>query len=254
MPVPQQTSSLPQPTIALVTGGGRGIGRATAERLALAGATVVITYNTDRASAEAAVAQLAGTGHLALPLVLQDSASIAAAVSVIETRFGRLDILVNNGGATTPVPAADLDGLTDALFDDVLITNLRGTFAVIRACRKLLEVPPSAVIVNVSSIAARTGIGSSLAYCAAKAGVDALTIGLAKALAPGIRVLAVAPAGVDTGFVKGRRSEDFEALAQRTPLAKTTSPDDVARAIMACVAHLTSSTGIVIPVDEGRHL
>ena len=250
----QPGQPLPRPTVALVTGGSRGIGRATAQRLAEAGATVLITYSADRAAAEATVAQLPGEGHAALPLLLRDSASIAAVAGTIGARFGRLDILVNNGGATTPVPAADLDGLTDALFDEVLTTNLRGPFAVVRAVRHLLEVPPGAVIINVSSIAARTGIGSNLAYCAAKAGLDALTIGLAKALAPKVRVLAVAPAGVDTGFVKGRSPEDFAALAQRTPLAKTTTPDDVARAIMACITHLTSSTGIVLPVDEGRHL
>ena len=250
----QPGETLSQPTIALVTGGSRGIGRATAQRLAHAGATVVITYSSDRESAEAVIAQLPGEGHAALPLLLQDSTSIAAVAGTIGARFGRLDILVNNGGATVPVPAGDLDGLTDALFDTVLATNLRGPFAVIRAVRHLLEVPPASVIVNVSSIAARTGIGSNLAYCAAKAGLDALTIGLAKALAPKVRVLSVAPAGVDTGFVKGRRAEDFVALAQRAPLAKTTTPDDVAGAIIACITHLTSSTGIVIPVDEGRHL
>ena len=111
-----------------------------------------------------------------------------------------------------------------------------------------------AAIVNISSIAARTGLGSSLAYLAAKAGVDALTIALAKVLAPKIRVFSVSPAGVDTDFVAGRTREQLQKIAEKLPLAHVTTPDDVARAAVACIVSLTSSTGIVVPVDEGRHL
>lgn len=124
----------------------------------------------------------------------------------------------------------------------------------VRAFRPLLERGENAAIVNVSSIAARTGLGSSLAYLAAKAGVDALTIALAKVLAPQIRVFSVSPAGVDTDFVPGRSREQFLKTAEKLPLAHVTQPDDVARAVVACAVYLTSSTGIVVPVDEGRHL
>lgn len=240
--------------VALVTGGGRGIGRATSMRLAERGATVIIGYNSDAAAAAALARELPGQGHLALPIPLGNTAAIEDAAATVASRFGRLDVLVNNGGATTPVPAEDLDGLSDALFDETVTINLRGPFAVIRAFRPLLDGSQRAVIVNVSSLAAQTGTGSSLAYSAAKAGLNGLTIALAKALAPRIRVLAVAPGGVDTGFVRGRRREDFEAMASRTPLGKLTTPDDVARAILACITELTSSTGIIVPVDEGRHL
>lgn len=124
----------------------------------------------------------------------------------------------------------------------------------IRAFRPLLEHGEQAAIVNISSIAARTGLGSSLAYLSAKAGVDALTIALAKVLAPKIRVFSVSPAGVDTDFVPGRTREQLEKIAERLPLAHVTTADDVARATLACIVNLTSSTGIVVPVDEGRHL
>ena len=167
---------------------------------------------------------------------------------------GRLDVLVNCGGATTPVPAADLEGLTDEIFDRTVSLNLRGPFAMVRAFRPLLERGSGAAIVNISSIAARTGLGSSLAYLAAKAGVDALTIALAKVLAPRIRVFSVSPAGVDTDFVAGRSREALQKIAEKLPLAHVTTPDDVARAAVACIVNLTSSTGIVVPVDEGRHL
>jgi 3-oxoacyl-[acyl-carrier protein] reductase len=246
--------ALPAPKVALVTGGSSGIGKATAARLAALGSTVIVGYNSRKEQAEEVVAGLQGSGHLVLRVAVEDSASIAAAVKVIEERFGQLDALVNSGGATTPVPIADLDKLTDEIFDRTVMVNLRGPFAMIRAFRPLLERGSGAAIVNISSIAARTGIGSSLAYLSAKAGVDALTIALAKVLAPRIRVFSVSPAGVDTDFVPGRSRETLVKTAEKLPLAHVTTPDDVARAAIACIVNLTSSTGIIVPVDEGRHL
>lgn len=246
--------ALPAPKVALVTGGGSGIGKATAARLAAIGCAVVVGYNSRRALAEEVVGELQGGGHLAMRIAIDDPASVTEAAAAVDRQYGRLDVLVNCGGATTPVPANDLVGLTDELFDRTVTINLRGPFAMVRAFRPLLERGSGAAIVNISSIAARTGIGSSLAYLAAKAGVDALTIALAKVLAPRIRVFSVSPAGVDTDFVAGRTREQLQKVAERLPLARVTTPDDVARAVMACVVNLTSSTGIVLPVDEGRHL
>lgn len=242
------------PHTALVTGGSSGIGMATAARLAALGTTVIVGYNSRTEAADEVIGSLAGSGHMAMRIAMEDASSITEAARAVETHFGSLDALVNSGGATTPVPAADLDALTDDIFDRTVMINLRGPFAVMRAFRPLLERGQGAAIVNVSSIAARTGIGSSLAYLAAKAGVDALTIALAKVLAPKVRVFSVSPAGVDTGFVQGRSREQLEKTAERLPLAHVTTPDDVARAVVACIVDLTSSTGIVVPVDEGRHL
>lgn len=242
------------PIVALVTGASSGIGRATAFRLAGSGAAVVVGYNSRREAAEDVVRALPGEGHVALRISIEDTPTILDAVNVVTERFGRLDVLVNNGGATIPVAADDLDGLTDAIFDRTVSLNLRGPFAMIRAFRPLLEKGADPVIVNISSVAARTGVGSSLAYCAAKGGLDALTIALAKVLAPKIRILSVSPAGVDTDFVPGRSRERLLATAEKTPLAKLTRPEDVADAVIACVVNLKSSTGIIIPVDEGRHL
>jgi len=246
--------TLPVPKVALVTGASGGIGKAIAARLAALGCAVVVGYNSRRALAEEVVDGLQGTGHLAMRIAIDDTASISEAARAVDEQYGWLDALVNCGGATTPVPANDLVALTDDIFDRTVTTNLRGPFAVVRAFRPLLERGSEAAIVNISSIAARTGLGSSLAYLAAKAGVDALTIALAKVLAPQIRVFSVSPAGVDTDFVPGRSREHLQKIAEKLPLAHVTTPDDVARAVIACIVNLTSSTGIVVPVDEGRHL
>lgn len=242
------------PKIAVVTGASSGIGRATAARLAALGSTVVVGYNSRYEKAAEVVAGLQGTGHIALRIANEDTASIIEAAAIVERQFGRVDALVNNGGETTPVPTNDLNALSDETFDRALQVLLRGPFAVVRAFRPLLERGSSAAIVNVSSISARTGIGSSHAYIAAKAGLDALTVSLAKVLAPKVRVFSVSPAGVDTDFVPGRTREQLLKTNERFPLAHLTTPDDVARAVVACIVNLTSSTGIVVPIDEGRHL
>ncbi|MBV6637244.1 MAG: SDR family oxidoreductase [Mameliella sp.] len=240
--------------IALITGGSRGIGRATALRLARLGMLVIVGYHANKAAAEETVAALQGEGHVACRISIEDADSIAQARDFVAGQFGRLDVLVNSGGRTKPVPLNDLDGLDDALFDSIVQVNLRGPFSVIRAFRSLMEKSGDAVIVNVSSIAAKTGVGSNLAYCAAKGGLDTLTTGLAKVLGPTIRVFSVSPAGVDTDFVAGRSRAQLEAMADKTPLRKVTSPEDVALAIEGAITHLTSSTGIALIVDEGRHL
>jgi NAD(P)-dependent dehydrogenase (short-subunit alcohol dehydrogenase family) len=152
------------------------------------------------------------------------------------------------------VAPADLDGLTDALFDDVVQTNLRGVFSTIRAFTPLLKASGDGLIVNVSSIAGITGSGSNLAYAAAKAGLDILTKSLARALAPKVRVLAVSPGVVDSTFVPGRGADFNDKAAATIPLKRIGHVEDIASAIEACATTLRFATGSRFVIDGGRSL
>jgi 3-oxoacyl-[acyl-carrier protein] reductase len=243
--------------VALVVGGSGSIGAAASRLLAEAGAQVAVTYRPDgqgEAAAADLVRALPGRAHLALAADVASSASLIALRDAISQKFGRLHILVNAAGFTKPVPHADLEALDDDLVDRMFQVNWRGQFATIRTFAPLLKASGDGLIVSISSIAALTGIGSSIAYCAAKAGIDVMTKSLARALAPDIRVLAVAPGVVDTAFVPGRSADFNEKVAAATPLKRIGQPEEIAAAILACATHLTFSTGTTIVVDGGRAL
>jgi 3-oxoacyl-[acyl-carrier protein] reductase len=242
--------------VALVTGGAGGLGQAICHALATEGASVVVGYRRSGAAAAQVVAALPPTsmGHAAMAAPVTDSAMLAQLASAIDARFGGLDILVNCAGTTRFVAHPDLDALDDTLIDDILATNVRGPFAAVRALRPLLARSAHALVVNISSVAATSAMGSNIMYCASKAAVDNMTRSLARALAPGIRVLSVAPGLVDTDFVRGMDADWRAEQAARTPLARLADPTEVARAVTAAATHLTFSTGAVIAVDGGRLL
>jgi 3-oxoacyl-[acyl-carrier protein] reductase len=180
-----------------------------------------------------------------------DTASLLALREAARARCGEaLHVLVNAAGFTRPVPHADLDGFDDALIDRMFTVNWRGQFAAIRTFAPMLKAAGNGLIVSVSSIAGQTGIGSSIAYCAVKAGIDVMT----KSLAPEIRVMGVAPGVVDTGFVPGRGAEFSAKAAATTPLRRVATAEDVAAAVLACATSLSFSTGTTVVVDGGRSL
>jgi 3-oxoacyl-[acyl-carrier protein] reductase len=241
--------------VAVVTGGSNGIGAATARRLAEAGATVVVGYNEGAERAAALAAELPGGGHLALRLPMADSAALKAAAAEVTATLGRCDVLVNSAGTTRAVPHADLEALDDDLIDRVLTINVRGPIATIRAFLPLLKASGDAVIVNISSLAAVTGTGSSIIYGASKAAIDTVGLSLARVLgSSGIRVVSVSPSAVLTDFVPGRSRETVEKAALASPLRTLTEADDVALAVMSVVTHLRLTTGVAILVDGGKHL
>jgi 3-oxoacyl-[acyl-carrier protein] reductase len=240
--------------VAVVTGGSSGIGAASVRRLAAAGARVVVGYNKGADRAAALVAELPGEGHNPMYLPLEDSAQIRKVAAAVKDEFGRADILVNSAGFTRMVAHQDLEALDDELIDTVLRANVRGVFATIRAFVPLLRASGDGVIVNISSGAAQSGTGSSIVYAASKAALNTMSMALARVLGPEIRVIVVAPGMVHTGFVPGRTEEMMAAAAVGTPLKRQIEADDVAKAVMASITHLTHTTGSIVAVDAGRHL
>jgi 3-oxoacyl-[acyl-carrier protein] reductase len=168
--------------------------------------------------------------------------------------WGRTDILVNAAGTTCFVPHPDLDLLEDSLIDEILKVNVRGVIASTRAFRPLLAENGAGLVVNISSIAAVTAMGSNIVYCASKAAVDNLTKSLARALAPHIRVVSVSPGLVETEFVQGLDETWRMQQVERTPLGRLATPDEIADAVLAIALYLTFTTGSIIAVDGGRPL
>ena len=249
-----------QGRVAVVTGGAGGLGGAICQALAAAGCAVVVGYNSSEGPARELADRLppAALPHAALKAPVTDSAALSALAAEVRSRYGRCDILVNCAGTTRFVAHADLDGLDDALFDQILATNVRGPFAAVRALKPLLAAKrddgATGLVVNISSIAAVTAMGSNVAYCASKAAVDNMTKSLARALAPEVRVLSVSPGLSDTEFVKALDVAWRDEQAARTPLRRLALPEEVAATVVAAATHQTITTGAVQPVDGGRPL
>jgi 3-oxoacyl-[acyl-carrier protein] reductase len=240
--------------VAVITGASSGIGRASAKLFAEAGARVVVGYNQGADRARAVVEGLAGNGHTAMRLPLEDTAEIRQVAAAVREQYGRADVLVNSAGFTRMVAHHDLETLDDELIDQVLTANVRGPFATIRAFVPLLRESGDGVIVNVSSGAAEHGTGSSIIYGASKAALNTMSMALARVLGPEIRVVVVSPGMVHTDFVPGRTEEMMAKAAMATPLKRAIEPEDVALAVLSAVTHLTHTTGSIISVDAGRHL
>jgi 3-oxoacyl-[acyl-carrier protein] reductase len=240
--------------VALVTGGSKGLGAATARLFAEGGARVVITFANDAAAAEQLVAGLPGMGHRASHTPAQDTPAIDSLAASIAATEGRLDILVNNAGSTRVIPHADLRALDDAFFDFVLAVNLRGAFATVRACEPLLRANGRGLVVNVGSVSGVRGGGSNIAYAAAKAGLHAMTMSLARALAPAIRVVAIAPSLMETPMTGMWTAEQRTQRIASNPLKRIAQPEEVAAVILGLATTMTFVNGAVIPVDGGSLL
>ena len=243
-----------QGRVVVVTGGGGGIGSAISKRLARAGASIVITYRQDRAKAEAAVAALDGDDHMIARASVTESGVLDALAAQVRSRYARLDVLVNNAGISRAVAHDDLEALDDEIIDAIFATNWRGAFACVRAFRPLLRAGEGGLVVNISSIAGRTAVGSNVAYCASKAALDSMTMSLARALAPHIRCVSVSPGWVYGEYAKRFDLAYLQAQIDKTPLQRIATPADVAAAVYAVAVDLCFTTGTIIGVDGGRPL
>ena len=247
-------------TVAIVTGGGTGIGRAVSLRLAKAGAkAVVVNYSRskDDAQATAAELELLGTDALIHQADISDEPAVKSIIAATIKLYGRLDVLVNNAGTTQFIAHPDLEALTEEVWNEILGVNLKGTFYCCRAAAPELRKTKGA-IVNIASIAGHRATGSSIVYAVSKAGVLQLTRALAVALAPDVRVNSVSPGLVSTRWFRQRFGEEAAeaqetSLATTTPLGVIANPDHVAQAVMAFIEN-DLVTGQDMVVDGGKNL
>lgn len=240
----------------LITGGGGEIGSAICRKFAENDFDVILTYNSNVEKATKVFESLKKGNHAIFHAPNTNPGLVGKLKNFVTEKYGKLDVLVNNAGITTPVKHEDLEGLTDEWIDKIMATNFRGSFAMCRAMKDLLlkSQEETSLIVNISSIAGIYGIGSNVAYCASKAAVDSLTRSLARALAPKIRVVSVSP-----GFVEGEYTKNFDSSflknqMDNTPLERFAQGQDVAKAVFSVATQLTFSTGNIITVDGGRLL
>lgn len=237
---------------ALVTGAGRGIGRAVAKKLAEQGAYVYLNYQGSKEAAQAAVAEIMQSGGSA-EAVQCDVADFQACGEMIDRiikQSGRLDILVNNAGITK-------DGLlmkmTEEDFDRVLDVNLKGTFHTIRHASRYLLKQRSGRIINIASVSGILGNAGQANYSASKAGVIGLTKSVARELAPrGILVNAIAPGYVDTEMTSGLPDKVKEQMLAQIPLKRAAAPEEIADVVLFLASGQSSyMTGQVLSVDGG---
>lgn len=243
--------------VAVVTGGGTGIGATVVRRLAGRGVRCVVNYSSSRSEAEAVAAEVGGVAVQGD--IVEDAACRELARAAVE-KWGRVDFLVNNAGRTKFANHEDLDALDADDFVDVYRLNTVAAFQMIRACAPAMREGGMGAVVNVASMAGVFGIGSSVAYACTKGAMITLTRSLARVLAPAVRVNAVAPGYVGTGWFEKRLGEEGfarlnERIAGAVPMRFACEPDDVAGPIVNLLDPAARAiTGEVTLIDAGAHL
>ncbi len=240
--------------IALVTGGGTGIGRAASMELAKRGAIVAVNYSRSQSEAEETVEMIQRDGGRAFAIQadVSKNSEVQDMVRLIVKIYGPIDVLINNASITRHIPMDDLEAATEDIWDELYAVNVKGMFFCARAVVPFMKKSKAGAIVNVGSIAGLTGAGSSMPYAVSKSAVHGLTKSLAHALAPEIRVSGVAPGAVATRWWAGRE-EKMKSMIGTLLLQRIAEPEDVAKLICSLVEH-ESLTGQIITIDSGQTL
>ncbi|MCY8396030.1 SDR family NAD(P)-dependent oxidoreductase [Bacillus spizizenii] len=240
--------------IALVTGGGTGIGRAASMELAKRGAIVAVNYSRSQSEAEETVEMIQRDGGRAFAIQadVSKNSEVQDMVRLIVKIYGPIDVLINNASITRHIPMDDLEAATEDIWDELYAVNVKGMFFCARAVAPFMKKSKAGAIVNVGSIAGLTGAGSSMPYAVSKSAVHGLTKSLAHALAPEIRVSGVAPGAVATRWWAGRE-EKMKSMIGTLLLQRIAEPEDVAKLICSLVEQ-ESLTGQIITIDSGQTL
>ena len=244
-----------QDKVALVTGAGRGIGRAIAIELASQGAKVVLNYSRSAEAAEAAVAEIVESGGEAVSIQgdVSDAAQVESLFKQAKEAFGKLDILVNNAGITRDKL---IMRMSEEDWDAVIDTNLKSAFLCSKSAAILFVKQKSGVIVNVGSVVGKNGAPGQVNYSASKAGLVGLTKSLAKELGGrGIRVNAVAPGFIQTDMTEDLKPEYKEAILKQIPLGCFGTGENVAKTVaFLCSSDAAYIQGEVISIDGGMFM
>jgi NAD(P)-dependent dehydrogenase (short-subunit alcohol dehydrogenase family) len=240
-----------QNQVALVTGGGKRIGRAIALTLGQAGADVIVNYNQSKDDALGVAAEITAMGvrSIALRADVSRPKQVTAMFRAVEKRFGRLDVLVNNAGIFFP---KTWEELTEEDFDRVLGANLKGPFFCAQAAARIMMRQEQGNIINISSLGGIQSWPNYMHYCASKAALISLTKTLAKALGPKIRVNSVAPGTIL--FPDEKIDARVRKGIKATPLGKTGTADDIAQTVLFLATHADFITGQIFVVDGGKSI
>jgi NAD(P)-dependent dehydrogenase (short-subunit alcohol dehydrogenase family) len=246
--------------VTIVTGSSSGLGAAAAERLAGKGCRVVVNYSKSADGAEqvAKKCRAAGSEAIVVKADVADDGDCRRLAQAALDKWGRIDALINNAGTTKFASAADLDALDAADFQRIYAVNVIGTYQMTRAVAPAMKKAGHGAVVNVSSIASTRGSGSSLAYAASKGALNTLTIGLARSLAPEIRVNAILPGFFDSPWLRGGLGESFDQAKARVEasaaLGRAGTPEDMAEVAVALIECADYVTGQLLPVEGGQLL
>jgi 3-oxoacyl-[acyl-carrier protein] reductase len=246
---------------AIVTGGATGVGAATAIRLAALGCNVGITFSASADSAHqiSGHCRSLGSDSFAIQGDVSIDSDCRNVVKQVSDRWGRIDILVNSAGITKFVDHRDLDGIDASDFQRIFAVNVVGAFQMSRAAQPYLKRSRDGAIINVSSISGAIGDGSSIPYAASKGALNTMTLSLARALAPEIRVNAVCPDYISGRWLRDGVGEEaakkiLEDAREKSPLDKVATPDDIAETIVWLAQGARLITGTHIVVDAGIRL